>query len=294
MKNILVLGGTRFFGRKLVERLIEEGHNVTIATRGKSVNPFAAQVEHITVDRTDEQAFAKAVEGRTFDIVYDNICYSPNQAKQFCDIFNGKIGKLVFTSTLSTYEANGTPHVEVDFDPYSYEIRMGDTPDFTYGEGKRQAEAVFFKHAQFPVVAVRFPIVMGEDDYTRRLHFHIEHVLNDEPMGFLNMDAEMSFILASEAAAFLHFAGVNDLEGPYNATSTGTISLQALIEMIEEVAGKRARIALLGDEAHRSPYAIPASWYMLPTKAQEAGFEFSALQSWLSELVEAIVKTART
>lgn len=294
MKNILVLGGTRFFGRKLVERLIEEGHNVTIATRGKSVNPFAAQVEHITVDRTDEQAFAKAVEGRTFDIVYDNICYSPNQAKQFCDIFNGKIGKLVFTSTLSTYEANGTPHVEVDFDPYSYETRMGDTPDFTYGEGKRQAEAVFFKHAQFPVVAVRFPIVMGEDDYTRRLHFHIEHVLNDEPMGFLNMDAEMSFILASEAAAFLHFAGVNDLEGPYNATSTGTISLQALIEMIEEVAGKRARIALLGDEAHRSPYAIPASWYMLPTKAQEAGFEFSALQSWLSELVEAIVKTART
>lgn len=91
---------------------------------------------------------------RTFDIVYDNICYSPNEAKAFCDVFNGKIGKLVFTSTLSTYEADGKAKVEQDFNPYHYEIRMGDRTDFTYGEGKRQAEAVFYKYAQFPVVAV--------------------------------------------------------------------------------------------------------------------------------------------
>lgn len=293
MKNILVLGGTRFFGKKLVERLLEEGHSVTILTRGQSGNPFGNQVEQLTVDRRDAAALAEAVEGRTFDIVYDNICYSPNDAKQFCEIFNGKIRKLVFTSTLSTYEANGKPHIEEDFNPYTYEIRMGDTADFTYGEGKRQAEAVFYKYADFPVVAVRFPIVMGEDDYTRRLHFHIEHVLQDKPMGFVNMDAEMSFILASEASAFLHFAGVNEIEGPYNATSTGTISLQNLIGMIERKTNKRAKIALLGDDEHRSPYAVPDTWYMLPTKAEQAGFTFTALDTWLEDLVEAIVKTSQ-
>ena len=293
MKEILVLGGTRFFGKKLVERLLEEGHNVTILTRGQSSNPFGERVEQLIANRRDVAALAKAVEGRTFDLVYDNICYSPNEAKQFCDIFNGKIGKLVFTSTLSTYEANGQPHVEGDFNPYSYEIRMGDPADFAYGEGKRQAEAVFFKYAQFPVVAVRFPIVMGEDDYTRRLHFHIEHVLQEKPMGFVNMGAEMSFILASEAAAFLHFVGVNEIEGPYNATSTGTISLQNLIEMIEQKTNKRAKISLLGDTEHRSPYAVPDSWYMLPTKAEQAGFTFTALNTWLEDLVESIVKTAQ-
>ncbi|EKN66902.1 hypothetical protein BABA_13477 [Neobacillus bataviensis LMG 21833] len=41
---------------------------------------------------------------------------------------------------------------------------MGDSTDFTYAEGKRQAEAVLFQQATFPVVAVRFPIVMGVDD----------------------------------------------------------------------------------------------------------------------------------
>ena len=288
MKNILVLGGTRFFGRKLVEKLIKEGHNVTIMTRGQSGNPFGDKVEHIVVNRQDKEALANAVEGRTFDIVYDNICYSPNEAMQFCDVFNGKIGKLVFTSTLSTYEANGTAHTEDDFNPYTYEIRMGNTNDFTYGEGKRQAEAVFFNYAKFPVVAVRFPIVMGEDDYTKRLHFHVEHILKDEPMGFVNMDAEMSFILASEAAQFLYFAGVENIEGPFNATSNGTISLNGLIQIIEKKTNKRAKISL-GDDENRSPYAVPWSWYMLPTKAEKAGFQFTSLDSWLEGLVENIV-----
>ncbi|MEG0471659.1 MAG: NAD-dependent epimerase/dehydratase family protein, partial [Solibacillus sp.] len=137
MKKILVLGGTRFFGKKLVEELLKQHHQVTIVTRGVSENPFGDQVEHLQVNRQDEAAFRTAVAGRNFDVVYDNICYSPNEAKAFCDLFNGSIGKLVFTSTLSTYEANGKPHAEGDFDPYHYEIVMGEAADFSYGEGKR-------------------------------------------------------------------------------------------------------------------------------------------------------------
>jgi nucleoside-diphosphate-sugar epimerase len=291
MKKVLVLGGTRFFGQKLVERLLEKNHNVTIVTRGRSENPFGDAVNHIQVDRKDINAFQQAMAGKQFDVVYDNICYSPNDAKQFCDIFNGSIKKLVFTSTLSTYEANGKPHEEADFNPKQYDIVMGDANDFTYGEGKRQAEAVFYKFAKFPVVAVRFPIVMGEDDYTRRLHFHVERILNDEPIGFVNMDAEMGFIQAIEAARFLYWVGMNDVEGPINAAAHGTISLKELIALIEEKTKKRAKIALLGPDEIRSPYAVPDSWYMVTNKAQQQGFEFSELHEWLPPLVEAITKS---
>lgn len=290
--KILVLGGTRFFGQKLVEQLLAAQHEVTIVTRGMSENPFGHQVEHIKVDRKDTDAFKQALTNKEFDVVYDNICYSPNEAKQLCEIFNGSIQKLVFTSTLSTYEANGNPHAEGDFDPYTYEIRMGDTPEFTYGEGKRQAEAIFYKYAKFPVVAVRFPIVMGEDDYTRRLHFHVERILNEEPIGFVNTDAEMSFIQATEAAKFLAWAGTADVEGPINATANGVISLKELIALIEEKTNKRAKIVLLGPDEIRSPYAVPASWYMKNGKATNLGFTFSNLQDWLPDLVEAIAKTS--
>lgn len=286
MKKILVIGGTRFFGRKLVERLIQEGHQVTVMTRGS--NPFGDKVEHMKANRLKKEELSQKVEGRHFDLVYDNICYSSNDAYSFCEVFNGKIGKLVFTSTLSTYEADGKEKSEADFDPYTYEIQMGDRADFTYGEGKRQAEAVFFQYALFPVAAVRFPIVMGENDYTGRLHFHVERIAKGEPIGLVSMEAEMSFIQADEAARFLHWAGLEEVEGPYNAAANGKISLAALIKLIEAVTGKEANISLAGGDDIRSPYAIPASWYMANEKAANQGFHFTDLHDWLKPLVEAI------
>lgn len=285
MKNILILGGTRFFGRKLVEYLIDEGHHVTIITRGGSGNPFGEKVEHIIADRSNKEELSQKVEGRNFDIVYDNICYSPNDAYAFCEVFNGKIGKLVFTSTLSVYDIDGQVKREADFDPYHYEIIMGDSADFSYGEGKRLAEAVFFNYAKFPVVAMRIPIVLGVDDYTRRLHFHVEHISNGMPISFVNMDAEMGFIQAKEAARFLQWAGMTDVEGPYNAAADGKVSLADLVKMIEEVTGKRADINFEKDEKSLSPYAVPQSWYMNTEKAKNQGFQFSNLHDWLKPLV---------
>lgn len=52
--NILMLGGTRFFGVQTVEALLERGHTVTIATRGNVPDKFGTSVSRIIFDRTDE------------------------------------------------------------------------------------------------------------------------------------------------------------------------------------------------------------------------------------------------
>lgn len=292
--NVLVLGGTRFFGKKLVELCLQNGHSVTILTRGQSGNPFGTKVKQLIVNRDDADSLSQALASTTWDIVYDNICYSPNEALNICEILEGKTKKLVFTSTLSTYEIDGSVKSEEDFNPYDYEVRMGNREDFSYGEGKRQAEAVLFKEATFPVVAVRFPIVMGENDYTRRLHFHVERILQEQPISLPNIDAKMSFITDDEAAAFLYFAGTTPIEGPYNATAAGAISLKDLLGLIEETTGKHAKISLVGgDEKSQSPYGVPADWYMSTTKAESAGFAFSQLHDWLPSLVKTIVKELR-
>lgn len=289
--NILVLGGTRFFGKKLVELCIENGHDVTILTRGQSGNPFGTAVKQLIVDRDNHDALENALAHTTWDIIYDNICYSPNEAHTICELLKGKTKKLVFTSTLSTYEVDGKMKKEEDFDPYHYQILMGDREEFSYGEGKRQAEAVLFKEASFPVVAVRFPIVMGEHDYTRRLHFHVERILHDQPISLPNIDAQMSYITDEEAAEFLYFVGVTPIEGPYNATASGAISLKELLALIEEESGKRAKISLVGgDEESQSPYGVPADWYMTNAKAEKAGFTFTQLRDWLPNLVKTLVK----
>jgi nucleoside-diphosphate-sugar epimerase len=52
MQKILVLGGTRFFEKKLVEQLIREEDDVTIVTRGQASDPFGDTVKRLKADRS--------------------------------------------------------------------------------------------------------------------------------------------------------------------------------------------------------------------------------------------------
>lgn len=65
MKRVLVLGGTRFFGKKLVELLFNSGYEVTILTRGNLENPFGNKVQHIVADRSYKEALRNGI-GETF------------------------------------------------------------------------------------------------------------------------------------------------------------------------------------------------------------------------------------
>src|SRR5690606_40589038 len=56
--------------------------------------------------------------------------------------------------------------------------------------------------------------------------------------------------------------GMTEVEGPFNATANGKISLTELIQLVEKATGKTAKISLVGNDEIRSPYAIPSSWYM--------------------------------
>ena len=42
--NILVVGGTRFFGISMIEKLISDGHDVTVATRGRTQDSFGDKI----------------------------------------------------------------------------------------------------------------------------------------------------------------------------------------------------------------------------------------------------------
>ena len=67
--KILVMGGTRFVGRPLVARLQDQGHALTLFTRGK--NPVPAGVEHLCGDRSSDEGLS-ALQGRSFDVIVDS------------------------------------------------------------------------------------------------------------------------------------------------------------------------------------------------------------------------------
>ncbi|MCP3779770.1 NAD-dependent epimerase/dehydratase family protein [Paenibacillus sp. MZ03-122A] len=292
MKKILVLGGTRFFGKRLVERLLE--NSVTILTRGQASDSFGDRVQRICADRTDRQALAEAVGEQVWDVVYDNICFSPDEASEACRIFDAKAKRYIVTSSLSVYDSSPEVLTESIFDPQAYPVRKGGKDDFTYQEAKRQAEAVFMQQATFPVVAVRFPIVLGTDDYTKRLHFHIEHVREGIEIGVPNSAAQISFIRSDEAADFLFWLGHTHLTGPVNACSDGTVRIREIISIIEQVTAKQAVMKEKTADEHMSPFGITQSWYMDTSKAQSEGYSFLSLHEWLPELVTSLNRSYKS
>lgn len=293
-QKILILGGTSFFGKRLVRNLIDQGHSVTIGTRGITGDPFGDQISRIKLDREHAASLFAAIGDQHWDLVYDNICFSPDEAKIACDVFAGKTSRYIFTSTLCVYPTGNRIHPEEDFLPSHYPIKMGPQSAFWYGEGKRLAEAVFFQHASFPVCAVRFPVVLGHDDPTRRLHFHIERVIKGQVIGIPNPAAAMSYISSDEAARFLAWLSDHDIEGPINAASLGTLSLHKLVAMIEQATGRTAQIVPHTEEADYSPFGFPQSWMLNTGRAQLAGFQFRNLKDWYPQLISEIASKMTT
>ena len=285
-RQILVIGGNRFFGKRLIEKLIENGDQVTVLNRGHLDDGFGNKVDRIICDRDDVEKFKSSVQHKTWDIVYDQVCFDAHRAKDALEIFSKHTQKFIFTSTLSVYSPGANLH-ENDFNPKTHKYDKILTREENYGEAKRQCEAVFFNQDTMPVVAVRFPIVMGPDDYTERLKFYVDKIKNGESVYFPNLDAQMSFIHAADAAEGLFLLGHVNYTGPVNMASRTPMRLRELIQFIEQNVGKKA---LVHSEPHsadeKSPYGLEKDWYVNIDRALSLGFKPVEISEWIVAVIK--------
>lgn len=280
--NILVIGGTRFFGIPMVEELLNVGHHVTIATRGLSADSFGSSVQRIILDRTDAQSVRDALSGWHFDIIIDKLAYCSNDIKSVMDAAD--FDQYIQMSTTAVYEPKHINTVESDFDALSKELIWCGRPDFPYAEIKRQAEcALWQKYPDRNWIAVRYPFVIGKDDYTKRLLFYVEHVMKSIPMFIDNPDCQMGFIRSDEAGKFLAFLAGKDFRGAVNGASEGTVSVREILDYVEQKTGRQAVIEAVGDPA---PYNGESEYSINTDKAAALGFRFSRLRDWIYDLLD--------
>jgi len=271
--KILVVGGTGLIGKYITENLLQSGHNVTIATRSSG----------LILDRTNEESIRSALKGKSYDVVYDTQAYSSNEIKILLD--NVSCKRYIEVSTVSVYAPDfKLQQQENDFNPYEYPLKWCNRKDFAYDEIKRQAECAMFQaYSHIPSAAVRIPFVLGMDDNTRRLHFYVKHILAQMPMNINNLDAQLSFILSSEAGQFLAWLVDKELTGAVNASSIGTITLAEIIKYVENKTGKQA---IISEEGENAPYNYCPSFSLATEKA---GFSFSNLNDWIYGLLDELI-----
>lgn len=286
--KILVLGGTRFFGKRLVHLLIQEKHEVFVLSRGNQADDFGNKVVRLRADRRDSEALKSAVGELKFDAIVDQICMTPDEARISLDVFQDKTPYYLMTSTLSVYPQRANLKEE-DFNPLSYKPRPATDPGQQYAEGKRAAEKVFMTEAPFTCSFARFPVVLGDDDYTRRLYDQVKRVQNNDPIYFPNLDAKFSFINSEDAARALYWLLLSKSSGPYNFAAEDPIVLRDLMKMIESAVGKEAKLLSQPSEKDWSPYGIEKDFFVNTERASKEGYKAQELELWLPQLINSFV-----
>lgn len=286
--KILVLGGTRFFGVHMVNDLIEKGHEITIATRGQAPDDFGDSVMRIRLDRTDEDSIKAMISDTHYDVIIDKIAYCSNDVRKLLD--NADCDKYIYMSSTAVYDPLHPDTKEDDFDGNGGELIWCDRPDFSYDVVKRHAEyALWQKYSDKKFVAVRYPFVIGKDDYTKRLYFYVEHVLKQMPMKVDNLDNQMSFIKSDEAGKFISFLVDKDFNGAVNGCSHGTISVKQILDYLKQETGMSAVLSEDGDPA---PYNGMPEYSINTQKAESLGFEFSDINDWIFGLLDYYIDVA--
>src|ERR1035437_4184848 len=116
--KVLVIGGTLFIGRLLVEEQVKGGHDVAILHR-QPKHDFGRRVENLAADRNDADSMAEALSCRRFEVVYDN-AYDWERGTTAAQVeatvrllFHDRLSRYIFMSSVAAY-GDGLYHKESD------------------------------------------------------------------------------------------------------------------------------------------------------------------------------------
>lgn len=197
--KVLVIGGTSFIGRLLVDELVKAGHDVTILHR-KPKHDLGRRVENIMADRNDADAVKEALSTRRFDAVFDNAYdwergTTAAQVEATVRAAGDRISRYLFMSSVAAY-GDGLNHKESD--PLA--------PDYhndPYVRHKATTERLLFRmHSQtgLPVVTFRPPFVYGPNNPFYREQFFWDRLRAGRPV-----------VIPGDGHRLMQFAYVTDV-----------------------------------------------------------------------------------
>jgi 2'-hydroxyisoflavone reductase len=248
--RLLVLGGTRFLGRHLVDLALARGDDVTVFTRGKQPNHWPGRVTALAGNR--DQAVSpglRALEAGTWDAVVDTSGYVPRVVRQSAELLAPRVGRYLFVSSISVFtEASRPGLTEKDpvaalEDPKTEEIGK------YYGPLKAACERVVSDLYGPRALNVRPGLIVGPHDPTDRFGYWVARFVHPTLLGDRAPQAvvpnppsrPIQLIDARDLAAFMLDLLDKGLEGTHNATSpSGQWTMGALVDALREVGGARA------------------------------------------------------
>lgn len=301
--KILIIGGTRFFGYHIARRLVADGHDVSLFTRGLTADDFGDRVRRIRGDRQNRQEFERLFNGREYDVVIDMIAYEAEDSWSAVRAFAGRVGRFIHISTGSVYIVTRDfpcPLREEDFDREVIPPPKQNDDWWRYGFRKRECETVLrraFETERFPVVIFRLPIVFGERDHTLRAYSYFLRLEDGRPIilpdGGLNIFTHIyqDDVVRTVAENLTNPTAVGQV---YNLAQAEIMTLRSFVLAAARIMGRTPDLVDIpvsvldasGLGISFSPLYARRPFVLVTEKArQELGFTSTPVMTWLEKTV---------
>lgn len=271
MRNILIIGGSYFAGRVLVENLIREGnYNIFVYNRG-NVPLRLKEVTEIVGNREDESRIRHAIPDKDWDVLVDFCAYTPDHIDKMIRSLPGGLNHYIYISTTSVYENTwNLPITEESPKLSGKQPELGAFAD--YGYNKWLAEMKLKQECEKRNIAftsLRPTIIYGKYNYAPRESYFFDLIKDDKP-----------FIIPDNELALFSFAWVEDVakiimecignektfNQALNVSAEELISYKRLVDVFEEISGKKliiVQMKIQDIEAQKIPLPFPPDAHLI-------------------------------
>lgn len=238
--RLLVIGGTEFVGRHIVEAAVASGHEVTVFHRGRTEPGDLAPVEHVHGDRDGGLG---ALAGRTFDAAVDVCGYRPRVVRLSVGALADAVERYCFISSESVY-AEPLPPIVTEEAPLAT-LGAAEGPSAWYGPLKVRCERVVEAGFGERALIVRPGYVVGPHDPTDRFTSWVRRVARGGTILAPGDGSDhVQFIDARDLGAFVVRLLEQGASGPFNADGPPMTTAE-LHEAIARACGTSPRIVWL-------------------------------------------------
>lgn len=235
--KLLILGGTVFLGRHLVEAALAAGHEVTLFNRGRTGPELYPEVERLVGDR---DGALDALGGRTWDTVVDTCGYVPRVVSQSAALLADHVGLYVFISSGSVYPHPVTAGTDEDGALVAVDAIDGEeVTGESYGPLKLLCERAVQQCFGDRSLIVRSGLIVGRHDPSDRFtYWPLRVARGGRILAPIAPDRPVQIVDARDQAEWIVRMAEGGRGGVFNVTGpTEPLSFGQLLATCGDVAG---------------------------------------------------------
>jgi 2'-hydroxyisoflavone reductase len=273
--NLLVLGGTLFLGRHVVEAALDRGHEVTLFSRGRTNPDLFPEVERLAGDRDGDLS---ALEDREWDAVIDPSGYAPRIVGASAELLADAVAHYVFVSSISVYRDFAEPGCDESYPVGELPADHGEDGDRFYGPLKAASEDVVREVYGDRSALVRSGLIVGRYDWTNRFGWWVRRVAEGGKV--LVPDANpwpIQIVHGRDLADWMLDLAERRVAGTFNATGPEMpLAMDQVLETARQISGSDASFVRVSEdfllEQGIEPFADLPLWLALRANSDFAGF----------------------